>query len=490
MMRWHSLGRTAFAGLMGLFALCAHAQQPSNAIQDITARLRANDGAGALEISKRALLHDPHDCRILSLQALAYTQLGQPDGALQSFHQSLKFCPRFLPALEGAAQISFAKGLPDAEALLGRIIDLQPQNPTAQGMLATLLSRKGDCKAALPHLQAIEATFSSQPYLRYSYGQCLAQTGSLSGAIEQFKALSAEHPSDAATYDLAVLQLQNHEADSALAALEPLLKQGTFAPALELASSLAESKGDTPRAVELARAAIVLQPDNAEYYLQFAKLAFEHNSHQVGIDMLNAGLSRQPNSAELYLARGVLEAQISKQPEALADFQKAHQLDPRLSLTEDAIGIVQTQAHEGKVPLQFYRDQAKQHPKDALLQYLLAEQASQGEESEALIAEAIEAGKRAETLDPHSLPTHDLLAKLYVRSGKPELSIVEAERALAEDPDDQEALFQELMATRRTGARDKIPALSKRLEEARKRNAAKLQENDRFRLVEATGGQP
>src|SRR6185437_13303308 len=191
-----------------------------------------------------------------------------------------------------------------------------------------------------------------------------------------------------------------------------------------------------------------------------------------------------PDSARLYVARGVLKVQLSHSDAAIEDFDHAHRLDPKLSFAVDAIGIMQSQQHQNAQSLALFESQAKLHSDDALVQYLLAEQLSQSTdnaEDSGLVA-AIAAAKRATNLDPNYKAAHDLLAVLYIRAKQPKLAIQQAELALALDPNDQVALYQEIMARRRSGDTSKIEALTARLNEIRKENGRKQQDADRYRL--------
>jgi len=287
---------------------------------------------------------------------------------------------------------------------------------------------------------------------------------------------------------VAVLQWKTGDGQAALATLAPLLAEGRFEPAFSTGSRIAEERGDTPKAVELSRAAIQLAPDNVENYLDFATIAFSHKSFQVGIDMIDAGLKRSPSAAPLYLARGVLEVQLSKSDAAVSDFEQAHRLDPKLSIALDAMGIMNSQQHDNNASLAVFESQAKMHPDDALVQYLLAEQLSQGEMEADVsrLREAISAAERATRLDPHYQQAHDLLATLYLRAKQPQSAINEAELALASDPNDEVALYQELMAKRRSGDTVATQELTARLKTAREENAKKQQTSDRYRLQDDT----
>jgi len=55
-----------------------------------------------------------------------------------------------------------------------------------------------------------------------------------------------------------------------------------------------------------------------------------HGSYAVGIDFVNMGLSRLPNSAALYMARGVLYGQNGDFEKAMADLSAPQARPPLL----------------------------------------------------------------------------------------------------------------------------------------------------------------
>ena len=492
-----------------LFAALAMAQSQSGTadITAIVAKLREGDSSGALMLSQTELRSFPRDCRLLSLQGVALNTLHRSNDSLRSFQHALALCPSSLPALEGAAQLEFAAGNHAAIALLDRIVSIRPDDNTSHAMLATMLAHDGDCVAAMPHFEATMALFPQQPDLLFAYGSCLFRTEKWSEAVAAFSELSREHPGEDATYDLAVVQEKAGQLKDALATLESLIEVGnrtgygnesgavnaqrTSERALVLGSRIAEETGDTPRAVNLLRNAILLNPENVDNYLAFARLADAHRSFQVGIDMINAGITRLPNAAPLYVSRGVLHVQLSQIAEAEADFQHAHQLDPQLSFAMDAIGILQTQKHENAASLALFRQQAQLHPQDALVQYLLAEALSQSTSTDANteagtnLKEAITVAKKACTLEPDYEPAIDLLGELYLRAEQPALAERQAELALARDPNDTVALFTEIRAKHKLGDEAAVPALVKRLELAKKGDLARTQQMSRYQLTES-----
>ena len=322
------------------------------------------------------LKQTPQDCSLLSLQGVAFSALLDPQRALHSFERALTLCPKYLPALEGAAQIDFAQHRPEAISLLKRILAAQADNPTANAMLATRLREEGQCKEAISYYVASLNLYPGRPDLLQGYAGCMAKSGDLTSALALYQKLLVSDPNDSIRYDVALLQWRTHAPADALATLDPLLTGTHQVPALALGSKIHEEQGETPIAVSLLREAILQSPANIDNYLDFAAIAFAHMSFQVGVDMLNAGLSRLPESPPLLIARGVLEVQLSQTGAGIADFERAHKRDPGLSFATDAIGILHSQQHLSAESLAQFESQAKLHQDDPLLQYLLAEQLS------------------------------------------------------------------------------------------------------------------
>lgn len=462
---------------MGIFAAAQTTPPRGEPLQSaadtsrVVQLLRAHQYEAADQATQPMLAAHPHDCRLLSLSGLALNGMQRPSAAKQAFSEALQTCPDSLLALEGAAQIAYAQKQPDAAALLQRILVLRPDDVTTHAMLAAVDRSRQECRAALPHFEASRALFATHPQLQEGYAFCLANTGDDREAAANYQQVLDQHADETARYNLAIVQSRLHDPKAALETLQPLLTSGGGEAPLELGSRLAEDAGDTPQAVQLLREAILRQPKNADNYLRFAQLSFTHNSVQVGIDMLNVGLTQLPDAGRLYLARGVLEVQLSQFEKAIVDFQKAHQLEPQLSLAMDAIGIMQSQQHQFDASLKLFEQQARAHPQDGLLQYLYAEALSQSHSSDDKLQQAIAAAERSVAVDPGYEPARDLLAQLYLHADQPNRAVTQAEAALKMDPADQTALYQEMMAKRRLGQNAEVRQLAQRLAELRAKSA-------------------
>lgn len=452
------------------------AQPPQDPAAASVQLLQHREYASALSAADAALAHRPGDCRLLVLRGLAFNGERRPVDALAAFKHALNFCPASLPALEGAAQIEYAQHDAGAAPLLERVLALRPEDATSHAMLAALDWRAGDCDGALPHFAKSMSLIEKNEPAEREYGFCLLAVARRDEAVAVFANMLAADPSPANRLALAVAQREAGQFDNALATLQPLLAPPSpDERALRVAADAAEGKNDTPDAVAWLRQAILADPAGVENYLSFAALSFNHGSFQVGIDMIDAGLARNPASARLYLARGVLMVQLSRYDAALQDFSKAHQLDPALSLAEDAVGMMHSQQHQPAASLAVYRQQVARHPNDALLQYLYAEALSQeaAESRGPQLEAAVKAAQRAIFIEPQYQPARDLLCALYVQSQQFAKAVAEAETARSHAPEDQVALYQEIMAERHLGDKKQLDLLVARLQQLRGKDESK-----------------
>ena len=454
----------------------------------ISEALRNRDFEMALTLSQAALEKQPGDYRIWTLRGIALAGTGKLGSALTAYKHALKVSPNYLPALEGAAQSEFQLGYDAARPLLLRVLAQLPEDSTSNEMLAVLEFRSGNCNDAVEHFGKAAAAIASQPTALTQYGWCLDKLNRNDEAMSVFaKVLSLDPGKPEARYNLALAQSDSHQDEEALATLQPLVDTSPGDQrALALTAEILESKGDTQHSVEMLRRAILANPKDVEVYLQFASLSFEHASPTVGIDVLNAGLTQLPNEARLYLARGVLLTQLGEFAQAADDFEKASRIDPRLSFLNVAEGLVKSQEHMSAEALAKFRAAVQAHPNEAFAQYLLAEALQElGKlEGSPEYREEMAAAIRAVKLDPNLVAAHDLLSSIYLENGHIDLSIEHSRTALRLDTNDQQAVYHLILALRKTGQKDEVQVLMKRLVEVRA-NANTIQNaGKQYRLYE------
>jgi tetratricopeptide (TPR) repeat protein len=467
----------------------AQGQAAQEEVARISDALRSGNFEQASALSQAALAKRPGDVRIWTLRGMAVAGAGDLPMALSAYRHALSLVPTYLPALEGAAQSEFQMGHEAARPFVLKVLAQRPEDPTSHAMLGVLDYKKGNCADAITHFEKAAAVIGNQPKALTEYGVCLVAVKRDQDAPSIFaQALALDPANSEARYNLALAQWNAHDEKAALVTLQPLLES---APIDENASILdaeiLESQGDTSHAVELLRKLILANPKDVDAYLEMAMLSYDHASPQVGIDILNAGLTKLPREPRLYLVRGILLTQLGDFTGAADDFETAGRIDPDLSFLGAAEGLVDSQQHKSGEALAQFRAAVKAHPNDAYSQYLLAEALLEGgnREGSPEYEEEVGAARRAVQLDPRLVAAHDLLSSIYLENGHQELAIEQSREAIALDSTDQQAVYHLIQALRKTDQKDQVPALLKRLVELRA-NAKSDQTTStkRYRLYE------
>ena len=492
-----SIFRTGWTGLLVLStAIAAQAQQSKTTVASIESLIRSQQYDQALQLTRSALHEAPRSYQLWTLQGIALSIKGSNTDALAAFEKALRFSPDYPPALKGAVQLLYQSQDKRAIPLLQKILKAEPKDQTAHEMLATLDAIQGDCTAAIDHFLLSADVIAPHPHSLEAYGYCLVQTGQQEKAIPVFQQLVALLPQRTyLKYDLAVLLLQSKQNDAALKLSEPLLASSQPDPdMLSLGSEAYEAAGDTPKSVSLLRQAIVLRPTEASYYIAFAAICLDHESYQVGIDMIDAGLHHVADDPGLYISRGLLYAQLASYDNAEADFKTAELLDSRQSLSSYAADLAQLQRNlaektSSDKELPELRAQIKAHPDNPLLYCLLAKLlTSEGADTDAAVTdEAIQAALEAVKLKPDFVEARDILASIYTRTGQYDLAIEQCRLALKDSPSDRIAVYHLIVALRHSseeGKRDEIETLVKRLSDLQQGTRQQDLDRKRFKLVE------
>jgi tetratricopeptide (TPR) repeat protein len=478
------------AMLAVMLAACpvSSAQTAAERVAPITSALRAAQFDQALQLLQPELQLSPKNPQLWAFRGIALSGKGDKKDALNAFRHALENSPDYLPALEGAAQIEYESGGKDAVALLQHVLQLRPNDPTSHAMLAVLAYRRGDCAGALPHFEQSGSLAESQPGALQEFGDCLVRMKETEKAIQVFTRALAQSNSDAGLRcQLASVQIMAQHPKDAIATLQPLLLENATDPnILDLAASAYEADGNTPEAVRLLRQAIVADPHNVNLYLDFANVSIDHQSFQVGVDMINAGLRAEPKAAALYVARGVLYVQLAQYDKAEADFAAADTLDPRQAVGSAAEGLAAVQENDPERALATVRSKLVKKPNDPFLLYLQADILTQrGPDPGSLeFREAVTSAKKAISFRPSLTAAHDVLAKLYLQAGQNEAAIEQCRKALSSDPKDQTALYHLIQGLRKSGKAGEIPDLLKRLADLRMEGTKEEAEHNRYKLVE------
>lgn len=454
----------------------------------IAALLRAREFSQALAQTQELLKQAPGNPQWWMLQGLAHAGLGDGRAALADYREALKIAPNYVAALKAEAQIQYQEGNPNGMATLRHILKLEPNDPVSHGMLAALAFQQHDCKNTVENYDASGELLGGQPAALTQYGQCLAEAKQEERAIKAFQqAVNIAPDAWQMRYNLSLEEYRARQEAAARKDLQPLLTATQHRPeVLNLGATIYENAGDTPRAVALLRRAIVDNPRDADLYLHFVDLCLVHKSFQVGIDMLNAGLTQLPTSAQLYVARGVMFVQLGEYEKAEADFANAERLDPKQSFSSVAQGLTKLQQNNLDAALATTKAESGRDPSNAFLHYLVAETLRQKGVTPPSkeFDEAVQQARTAIQLRPEYPIAEDLLGSFYLKEGKMDLARQQFENALKHDPSNESAIYHMITVSRKTGHRADIPALVQRLAAAKAANKKRDDMAGQFVLVE------
>ena len=486
--RFQSLRRWRTFLCISLLLSCAFGQSSKDQVGEIATALQSKNFDVALELLHTALRETPSNGELWAMQGAAYVGQGRTKEALASYRRALEISPDNIPALHGAIQIEYDNGDAAAIPLLQHLLKLRPSESMSHAMLAVLEYQQGKCSSAVVHFERAGSLFDQQLPALHAYATCLVKLRRWESAADLFQRALTLNPDDQRERQLvACLQLMIKKPEDALATLTPLLTGDRVdARTLELASGAYEDAHNTDRAVDALRQAILLDPQNVQFYLEFAALSAAHQSFQVGLDVVNDGIGLQPKAAALYFARGMLYVQVAEYEKAQADFERAYELDPTQSLSAAAQGLSAVQQNDLDGALSAVQQKLASRPKDPILLYLQADVLVQkgAEPGSPEFQMAMRSAKTAVVLRPTLGPARAVLAKLYLQAGDYPEAAVQCRKALEIDPKDQSSLYHLIQALRKSDRKNEIPDLLKRLAVLRQESSKEEREQYRYKLVE------
>ncbi len=475
-------------GLALAYALSARAQDVNVSISSIESLIRSQQYDRALSTLETALRRSPGNFKLWTLEGICFALQGSDRQALASFDRAIRISPEYAPALKGEIQILYKAGDKRAVPLLERMLVSDPSDVTGHEMLATLEQRAGDCRSAVAQFLLSKDAIANHPASLEAYGYCLFKLERTADAIPVFRQLVPLLPgSTYPSYDLAVLLVATHNNEEAIKVLDPLLAPGQTDPdILSLASQAYEAAGNTPKAVALQRQAIVLDPTDPANYVLFAVLCLTHDSFQVGVDMLNAGLERIPGNSSLYLSRGVLYVQMAEYDKAEADFKTAEQLDSKQTIGAYAGDLTILQKNDPDKALARVREQLKAHPDDPRLRLLLAQliMNKAPDAQSPAFREAMQNAMAAARSKPDLVDAHNELANMFMNLNQYDKAVKECRIALQYDPSNETAMYHLIISLRHSGHQDDLQPLVKRLSELHQESLRNETDRKRYRLME------
>lgn len=442
----------------------------------------------ALDLCARQLKATPSDSRLWFYQGIALEGTGKSKDALASFRHALRLSPDLLPALEGAAQIEYRTGDPEAERTLKRIVSLRPDNPAAHGMLGVLAFEKKRCGEAVDHFGRVGTAINSNAGALWQFGNCLYVLRKPEEAASKFRVLLELKDDPRVRYNLALALFDAKKPEEAAATLQPLASGSVpDSDVLSLLGAALEDAKDTPGALKVLRRAADLYPREDRHYIDFASICMEHSSLDLGIDVLEVGVKNIPGSARLHASLGALLVRAGQLDRAAEEFETAQKLDPDAAYGNTGMGLALLQSDRLEEAVGLLRKQWAANPSSAMVAFVLAQALLRtgGEPSAHEFAEAQQLLKKATELNPNYARAHGLLGKNYALTGNTEAAIRELELALRLDPNDRTSAYQLALLYGRTGDTERSRKWQDRVRELIQADRKAETEGDRYRILKA-----
>jgi putative PEP-CTERM system TPR-repeat lipoprotein len=342
----------------------------------ISAKLRANDAAGALKAIDALQRKLPDQPLPDMLRGRLQLQRKDATAAAASFQTALKKDPKFVPALVALAGIDLAAGKPDAaRKRLQDHVTADPSSWQAQLALAELVARTGGSMAEVAKLLSAGVKANpTQAAPRLAQVEQLLRLGDTAQALQAAQDAKAALPNnDEILAALGRAQLAAGDTQQAigtfgqLAGKQPqeITYQLRLADAHALANDLASARSALRKALEI-------DPESALAKRALTAVALRQNrpdeARQIARDLQKA----KPKDAAGYALEGDVERSLKSWPAAVTAYRKAFAIAPE---TELAIRLHQSLYAGGQRPEadRLAAEWQQQHPADHAFRYYLGD---------------------------------------------------------------------------------------------------------------------
>ncbi len=220
-------------------------------------------------------------------------------------------------------------------------IKKHPDQPQDLYMLAEAYLKSGSIDEARSTIAQLDKLSAGDYRTLTGDGVLLARYHLYDDAIQHFQAaLQANPSSDDVKFDLANAYFRKHAYSQALDAAASISaassKEDSY---LALLGDIYAHLGDTARAEEIFRNAILRNPDNDQYYLSLALIHLREGDIAGAKQTLLKGQARIPGSGKLFWGLGIVSALQGNTAQAAAHFERAVDLLPEWSGGYSTLGV-------------------------------------------------------------------------------------------------------------------------------------------------------
>jgi predicted Zn-dependent protease len=268
------------------------------------------------------------------------------------------------------------------------------------------------------------------------------------------RAVSLDPADTNAQFNLGLSLLEAGRPIEAIAILRSLAdKPLPDSDVLSLLAESYESAGQTQKAIEVLRRAAGLYPQDPQHYQFLAALCVKHDSYDLASEVLDVGIAKVPNSADLQTMRGLLFMLTGRPEKAEAAFNEATRVAPDESWGRLGRAVALFSSGQYAESIRVLREQLARDPDDPQINYFLARVLlCQSEDPESPEFQEAKADlRKALVKAPNFTQALSLEAKIYLKLHRDADAIVDLERAISVDPRFGTAIYQLSRIYARTG---------------------------------------
>lgn len=413
----------------------------------------------------------PRNAKVLNLAGLALLGSGDVAAARTAFEQALHDSPGFAPALKNLAILEWNNHMPGPGAgHTEAALKLNPRDPVLNAYAA--LERK-DPKSVEESFARAGAAISSLPApLETRLGVKLGETGMYPQAVSVFSDLIANgHDTPAIRYNLGLAQFLGGKYEDAASTLKTLRSSD----GLNLLAHAYEKAHQTQKAIDTLREAISAGPADENNYLDLSNICIDNGLYPAGIEVVEAGIVRQPRSARLQFQLGLLRALSGNFEPADAAFERAAALNPASELPAAAMQLANIQQSRLGGAIQQLRQDLRKNPESGVLWYLLGSAltrrgAADGSPEQ---EEAAAAFQKAMKLAPQLPYPWIEMGKIHMRRHRADEAIPLFENAAKLAPESRAAYYQLAIGYRQLGKPERAAEMLAKVKELGRRDLAR-----------------
>ncbi|MDM7955692.1 tetratricopeptide repeat protein [Blastomonas sp.] len=373
--------------------------------------------------------------------------------------------------------------LDDAEALLGRLLAIAPNQPDALQLMGMVARQRGNHRLAADYFHQSLAQQPNQPHVLNNLGNSLKDLGDHGAAANAYQQALALMPDYAeARINLALAQIALNQPSEAKATLAPLTAtDGGSARAWAVQGQACAAMSDNRGAIDAYRSALTLRPGHAPWMHNLAVALRLAGRASDALPLLRDCEARSPGEAVIPYNLGHCLQDLGRFDEAAAAYRRAIALTPGDASIHDSLSRMLWQQGDSQGHLDSYRQALTDSPNDAALLCGLANRLTlcgHADQAAALLDgpatggtggadlrceqgralwsagrpdDALAAFAAALALDADHAPALRESARCLVICGALDSAAPRIARLLANDPTDQQALALQALVWRLTG---------------------------------------